>query len=398
MGGYAGARIHPARGFYELIEPYLSAEGQREAEFLKKAVLELTLLSPHHFGSTPTAIKTLSKLADRILPEIVPNADPEKKKTYKYYLLRDFTGAGKLEPILRDENLEAVRCAGIGLPLEVTHRDFGTLKTNVTFNNLEELEFHARQITRKELKTRTHPAEGFSFEKQKKEQPNIAELVGSRTLSNEMLAHAWLAIENKESIVIAGSDESSRSAILNAISALIPPSRTIVSIEHTRQVRLPHRGWTAKITHGGYGPTDKDGRRMLEITYEDILEGTLEKKPDHLILRECNAEQLRRCGGQFIATAERFSLSEISKLPACMLLNVIKTERGPRIEEIVLLGEKHTKICEWDSKKDTYAFHEEIHEHTKSEKERFEHKMRALTWIGERDYYPPFFGMFSEEK
>lgn len=399
IGGYAGVRIHPARGFYEVIDPRLSAEEQQEAEFLKKAVLELTRLGPHHFGSTPAAAKTLSELADSILHEILPNADPDKRKTYKYYLLRDFAGAGRLEPILRDDGVEGARCAGAGMPVEVTHRDFGTLKTNVSFRDSEELGFHARQIARRqELVAKAHPAGGFAFEKQKKEQAGIAELVGSRALSNEMLAHLWLALENKGSIAIYGGDEHARSAILNAISALIPPFRTIVSIEHARRLDIPHKSWTARITHGGYGPKDRDGRRMLEITYEDILRDTLEKKPDHVILRECNAEQITKCGERFVASAEKLSLSEISRLPPCMLLDVIRTEGGPRIREIVLLGEKQTRICEWDGKSDTYAFHEEIHEHTKSEKGQFEHKMRALNWIGERGYHPPFFGMFSEER
>lgn len=396
IGGYAGVRIYPERGLYETIEPHLSKEEKAEAEALKDAVLELTRLRPHQFGSN--SIKTLGAMADSLLHELLPDSGAEKRKTYKYYLLRDFAGAGMLEPMLRDERVEEVHCAGAGIPMDVKHKDFGTLKTNRSFPDRESVDSHARRALHTQgIKTSLHPAGGFTIEKQKKGNAEIAELVESKALPKELIAHAWLAIEKKESLLICGGDEETRSALLSAISLLIPPFRKIISIEHERSLKMPHKNWTARITHGGYGPADSDGKRLREVTFDEILKDSLEKKPDHLILRECTASQLIKCGGGFIATTGQLSLSETGSLPKCMLLNLHKTGKRYCIREASIMDGKQTKICEWDNEKG-YVFHEDIHAHTRSEKQDFEYKMRALKWIEERGFHPPFFGIFSDER
>jgi hypothetical protein len=72
IGGYSGVRIFPERSLYEVIEPHLSTEEKLEAEALKNAVLELTRLNPHHFGSG--SIKTLSTMADSLFHEEIGRA------------------------------------------------------------------------------------------------------------------------------------------------------------------------------------------------------------------------------------------------------------------------------------------------------------------------------------
>jgi flagellar protein FlaI len=60
------------------------------------------------------------------------------KKIY-YYLCRDFIGFNQVEPILRDYFVEDIECNGADTPIYLIHRIYRNLKTNLIFNDMEEL-------------------------------------------------------------------------------------------------------------------------------------------------------------------------------------------------------------------------------------------------------------------
>src|SRR3989304_2952339 len=74
------------------------------------------------------------------------------------------------------------------------------------------------------------------------------DLVRFKTMSPEMMAYLWLAIENGASMLICGGPASGKTTTLNAILLFIPPQMKIVSIEDTRELNLPHENWVPLLT------------------------------------------------------------------------------------------------------------------------------------------------------
>src|SRR3989338_580960 len=57
----------------------------------------------------------------------------------KYYVVRDFIGMEKIEPLMKDKYIEDISCDGTDIPIFVYHRlpQFGSIKTTVAFNRDE---------------------------------------------------------------------------------------------------------------------------------------------------------------------------------------------------------------------------------------------------------------------
>lgn len=68
-------------------------------------------------------------------------------------LLRDIIGYGEIDPLIQDDDLEEIMIIGTNKPVFVYHREYGMMKTNITFDNEQELidliDTIARQINRR---------------------------------------------------------------------------------------------------------------------------------------------------------------------------------------------------------------------------------------------------------
>jgi len=59
---------------------------------------------------------------------------------YQYYIARDFLGFGKIDGIMRDENIEDVSCDGTNTPVFIWHRKYESIPSNIVFETSQELE------------------------------------------------------------------------------------------------------------------------------------------------------------------------------------------------------------------------------------------------------------------
>ena len=59
------------------------------------------------------------------------NVDANTLGKYQYYIARDFLGFGKIDGIMRDENIEDVSCDGTNSPVFVWHRKYESIPSNV---------------------------------------------------------------------------------------------------------------------------------------------------------------------------------------------------------------------------------------------------------------------------
>ena len=183
-------------------------------------------------------------------------------------LLRDIIGYGKIDSLIQDDELEEIMIIGINKPVYVYHRKHGMMKTNIYYDDEQELtdliDSMARQINRRIDKespildgrlsdgsriNATIPpvsADGpsLTIRKFKKDPLTIIDLVNSRTLSLELAAFLWLCFDGlgvrSANAIISGGTSSGKTTTLNALASFINPKERIITIEDTQELQIPH--------------------------------------------------------------------------------------------------------------------------------------------------------------
>ncbi len=184
--------------------------------------------------------------------------DDAKKAIISYYIQKDILGFGKIEPLMRDENIEDISCDGFGIPIYVYHRDprLGSLKTNIVFEMEDELNSFMLKLAQKCNKSISiaeplldgalpdgsriqatlgtdiaRRGSNFTVRKFMDKPLTPTHMIKYGTLNAAQLAYLWLAIENGQSMLISGGTATGKTSLLNALSLFIKPSMKIVSIE-----------------------------------------------------------------------------------------------------------------------------------------------------------------------
>jgi flagellar protein FlaI len=308
---YAYSRIKwdPKRNelVYSVIEPYITDKDKEIIEVVKKELEERLDIDFMKIGE----IRAKELLVDEIKNIIskMGTVDSGKIDTIQYYVQRDIIGLSKIEPFMRDKDIEDVSCDGAKIPLYIYHRNplFGSVITNVIFEDSDELDTFAMKLSQKCGKSisvaeplvegslpdgsRVHATLGtdiarrgsnFTIRKFTKVPLTPVHMLNYGTLDSTQLAYLWLAIENRKSILISGGTASGKTSLLNALSLFIRPGMKIVSIEDTPELRLPHPHWIPEVART---PISK-GKRAGEVSLFDLLKGSLRQRPDYIIVGE----------------------------------------------------------------------------------------------------------------
>ncbi|MGA1866562.1 MAG: type II/IV secretion system ATPase subunit [Thermoplasmatota archaeon] len=228
-----------------------------------------------------------------------------------YYIKREYIGYGKIQSIMLDVGVEDVSCDGTNIPIFIYHRDFGSIRTTIKFETDEDLEGFVVSLSQKAGKSisvadpildatlpeghrlnatygREVTTRGSSFTIRKfKEDPlTITDLVKFGTISPEMAAHIWMAVQYGDSMIFAGGTASGKTATMNAVSIFIPPSAKIISIEDTREVNLPHENWIAGLTRGS-----ADSGKETDIDMYQLLRAALRQRPEYVLVGEVRGKE-----------------------------------------------------------------------------------------------------------
>ena len=51
----------------------------------------------------------------------------------EYYLIRNFVGWSRIDPLMKDSRLEDISCDGSRIPIFLSHREHRNIKTNIAF-------------------------------------------------------------------------------------------------------------------------------------------------------------------------------------------------------------------------------------------------------------------------
>lgn len=298
---------------YEVIEPTLTEDEETVLEVLKSSLIMSLNLAEGKTNEEKGII--LSKAMDRLLREFGVTLHPISKDRILYYLKRDFIGFGVIDVMMIDPNVEDLSCDGVGIPLFVYHRKYGSIRSNIIFNKEDELDSFVIWLAQKSGKhisvaepilDATTPdgsrlnatlgrhvsKRGSSFTIRRfRENPfTPVDLLKFRTMSTDMMAYLWIATEYGSSMLVCGGTASGKTTTLNAVLLFIPPQMKIVSIEDTRELNLPHENWVPALTREGFGGRSMGGGGGA-ITMFDLLTAALRQRPQYLMVGEVRGKE-----------------------------------------------------------------------------------------------------------
>jgi flagellar protein FlaI len=240
-------------------------------------------------------------------------AKKSKEKIF-YHLFRDFLGYGPIDIIMKDEGIEDISCDGEHVPVFLYHKKYEGIATNVWFESKEELDsFVVRlaQICGKQISIYAPIVDGklpdgsrlqttlactvtkgstFTIRRFRDNPLTPIDLIRFKSLSIEMAAYFWLAIERGASILLCGGTASGKTTALNALSLFIPASHKIVSIEDTREISLPHKNWIAGTTRQGFSSSE-DNKTGKDIDMFDLIRAALRQRPKVIMVGEVRGKE-----------------------------------------------------------------------------------------------------------
>jgi flagellar protein FlaI len=240
-------------------------------------------------------------------------AEQESRDKIFYHIFREFLGYSKIDIIMNDEGIEDVSCDGYHVPIFIYHRKYNAISTNIKFDNESDLDsFVVRlsQICGKQISIYSPIVDGklpdgsrlqttlgktvtkdstFTIRKFKENPLTPVDLIKYKSLSLDMAAYFWMAIEKGASILFCGGTASGKTTALNALSLFIPPQNKIVSIEDTREVNLPHQNWIAGTTREGFSASDEKTGKDIDMF--DLIRAALRQRPKVVIVGEVRGKE-----------------------------------------------------------------------------------------------------------
>jgi flagellar protein FlaI len=318
---------------YSIVEPQLDEKDEEVYKGLLKIILNLATeidVAPDDTEAFSEAMKELLTKAIRAGPRV----SSEQQKKIEYRMQRDFIQNGKIEPLLHDPNLEDIHTIGTR-SIHIVHKIFGMLETNVMFADASELDSYLRLLSERIGKpvSDTNPIidaalpdgsriniiysddvskEGPSFTIRKfAEEPlTVTRLVDWGTLSPEMAAYLWMALEYSMNIIISGETASGKTTSLNSLLSFVNHNYKIYTAEDTPEVVIPHDVWQRLVTR-------EAGPEEARVELFDLIKAALRSRPDYIVVGEIRGKegnvafQAMQTGHPVIST---FHASSISKL------------------------------------------------------------------------------------
>jgi flagellar protein FlaI len=312
--GFSYVRItyHNQRNehLYEVIEPKLSSIEKELLDKLKVVLVDDFEPLPELDPATKRV--ELRRMVDDKFQDWEVSPSPTTKGRILYYLERDFIGYGVVDVPMTDSEVEDISCDGVGIPLYIYHRKFGSIRSSLRFEDAHTLDDYVVWLAQRSGKhisvanpmldatvpdgSRlqatlgmhvTKRGSSFTIRRFRDNPFTPVDLLKFRTMSPDMMAYLWIAIESGQSMMVCGGTASGKTTTLNATLLFIPPQMKIVSIEDTRELNLPHENWVPSLTRAGFGAKNLvSGKAPGEIDMFDLLAAALRQRPQYLMVGE----------------------------------------------------------------------------------------------------------------
>ncbi len=230
-----------------------------------------------------------------------------------YHAERDLVGFGKIDPLMRDPNIEDISCDGVNKPVYVWHRTFESIETNLQFEGDEDLDNLVVKLVhmagkhvssafpivdaslpgkhrlavayRREI---TPFGTAFTIRKFREDPYSIIDLINIGTFTEEMAAYLWVCLENRASVMVLGGTAAGKTTALNALGCLVRPGSKIMTIEETAELNLSHDNWVSLIARQSYG---LGGSGVGEVALFDLVKTCMRHRPDLMIVGEVRGQE-----------------------------------------------------------------------------------------------------------
>ncbi|WP_321420828.1 ATPase, T2SS/T4P/T4SS family [uncultured Methanomethylovorans sp.] len=254
--------------------------------------------------------KILDMKIASIVKDYAIEVTPAMLAKISYYIKRDFIWFNKIDPLMHDDSIEDVSGNGHDVPIFLYHRKHTNIATNVIFHE-DELNSFIIQLAQRSGKhisvaepmvDATMPdgsriqmtlgtcvtAHGSTFTIRKFSEVPITpvDLIKWGTFSAESMAYLWLCIENNKSLIYAGGTASGKTSSLNAVSLFIPEKAKIITLEDTRELKLPHPNWIPSVTRDSFTADERGAVDMY-----DLLKAALRQRPEYLLVGEVRGKE-----------------------------------------------------------------------------------------------------------
>jgi flagellar protein FlaI len=293
---------------YYVVEPKLSEFEKVFLNEIKDRLKDVLLFED--IKSEENKDKILTAKVRKLVRDYAIDVTPLITEKILYYTRRDFIKFGKIDALMHDERIEDVSANGFDIPIYLYHKKYTNLATNVVFTESELDSYVIRLAQRcgkhisvaEPMIDATMPdgsriqmtlgtavtTHGATFTIRKFSEVPITpiDLINWHTFSAEEMAYLWLCIENNKSLIYAGGTASGKTSSLNAVSLFIPWQAKIITLEDTRELKLPHPNWIPGVTRDSFSP---DGKGSIDMY--DLLKAALRQRPEFLLVGEVRGKE-----------------------------------------------------------------------------------------------------------
>ncbi len=294
---------------YNINEPVLSEFETELLERLYSDMRDILLRSDlGHGGANRSDV--LRSRCDKLLGIYGIRLDKASRDRMQYYLERNYLGYGKIDALMHDGQIEDISCNGVDIPIFLFHQRYQNIRTNIAFREEELNSIVVRLAQRggrhisvampivsatlpngsrieatlgREITTR---GSSFTIRRFRADPFTPVDILNYNTMSLEILAYIWLAIENNRNLIFAGGTASGKTSSLNAVSQFIPQNSKVITIEDTRELTLYHSNWIAGLTR----ESQMQGN-SVEIEMYDLLRAALRQRPEYIIVGEVRGKE-----------------------------------------------------------------------------------------------------------
>lgn len=261
-------------------------------------------------GKEDIVVTKFTKATEILIKKYFPGLDEKSQQYFISYLLKKSLGMGEVEFLMNDKDLEEIAINSSHEPIWVYHKQFGWLKTNITVDNEATIRHYATMIGRKAnrqitileplmdanlgtgdrvnatLSPISSTGNTITIRKFAAKPWTICDFLRANTISPSAAALVWECIHYEMSAIIAGGTASGKTSMLNVVSNFFPPNQRIISIEDTREIRLPKfLHWIPLLTRLPNNE-GKGGVNML-----NLLVNSLRMRPDRIVVGEIRRKE-----------------------------------------------------------------------------------------------------------
>lgn len=302
------------RGYiYNLFIPKINIGTGALLDEIRKELISVTAIGVGEIVDQKSIEKIKTKFMEdacRLIKQKIPSIEKTTEEFLVGMLMQDMLGLGKIEFLINDPSLEEIVIISSKEPVRVYHKKYGWLLTNINLKNEEEITNYSniiarrvgRQISVLSPLLDAHVITGdranavlypistkgntITIRKFARDPYTIVDLIMNKTVSKEVAALLWLAIEYEMNVLISGGTASGKTVFLNACMPFIPPNHRLISIEDTRELMLPEFLYWCPLVTRTANPEGKG-----EVSMLDLLVNSLRMRPDRIILGEMRRQK-----------------------------------------------------------------------------------------------------------